>query len=85
MESFETIKILLDSYSKERGTNFTVEDLINSHRRIVDELNFGKRKEWNDALSEAKKDAYDSVIDSNYININDLAKMKLSEITELIS
>ena len=70
----------LNDYSLERGCVFNVESLINSHRRLIEELNAGSRKDFTDNLEAARKAAYEAVLDERFIEISKLKSMSLSEI-----
>jgi hypothetical protein len=62
----------------------TLDELIDSHRNLINELNRGKRKEWRDAIQEARDQAHATALDERYVLIESLKKMTLEEVVALL-
>ncbi|MDA3821866.1 MAG: hypothetical protein PF450_04535 [Bacteroidales bacterium] len=73
---------LLKNYSKERNVEMTVENLISSHRSIVDELNRTSRKEFKDVVKAAWDKAEKAAMDNTWIKKEDLKKMTIEDIVK---
>lgn len=75
----------LVAYAKERGlTTMTVEELITSHRRVVEELNSTSRPEYKKTIDRAYKAAFRLGKKQGLISIARLRRMSLAKIAELI-
>jgi len=80
---------LLLEYTKEIGWNpndavLTVQCLIDSHRRLVEELNHTSRKEWRDEMSKAREYVKNLNMDSTWIKIDKLRTMTVQELVNML-
>jgi hypothetical protein len=71
----------LEEYSKKLGLKrtMTVEELIESHMRLVEELNQTSRKEFKETLHKAYQQAYQDGLSAKFIAIDKLLTMTISE------
>lgn len=77
--------IQLKAYAAEiKVDNLTVVELINSHRRLVQELNTTTRPEYRKTLEKARKWAVRQQLDQDWIRISKLRRMSLAKIAQLI-
>jgi len=65
-------------------TCLSVDDLIDSHKALRSSA-MKDQKEWHDALAESRQRAYQQVLDSTWIRIEDLKRMSVSELVALLS
>jgi tartrate dehydratase alpha subunit/fumarate hydratase class I-like protein len=72
----------LEAYSKELGLNriIQVEELIESHRSLVKELNQSSRKEFKENLHKAYQQAYQDGLSAKFIAIDKLLNMTIAEL-----
>lgn len=86
MNTIEEVNKMLQDYSAERGWSFVIslQDLISSHNSLTKELNNGKRKEWQDALVQARQQAAKQQMDETYIKIDTVRNMSVQEFVNFI-
>ena len=79
---------LLEQYSKEIGVDLTIENLIDSHRRLR-EINSISHKQWLSELEKAREigiaQAEKIVTERNWININKLKSMTVLELVAFLA
>ena len=81
MNAYEKIA----SYGREFGVdNLSVDVLISSHRSMREAIK-SDQKLWLEMLEDARQRAYQQVLDTNWIRIEDIKKMSVQELTNLLN
>jgi|PlaIllAssembly_1097288.scaffolds.fasta_scaffold00015_29 hypothetical protein len=72
-------------YGSEFGVdNLNVDTLISSHRAMRGAIR-SDQKIWLDALDGARQRAYQQVMDATWVRIEDLRKMSVKELVDLLN
>jgi hypothetical protein len=73
------------AYGSEFGVdNLSVDALISSHRSMREAIR-SDQKIWLEMLEQARQRAYQQVLDTSWIRIEDLKKMSVQELANLLS
>ena len=81
MNAYEKIT----AYGSEFGVdNLNVDTLISSHRSMREAIR-SDQKLWLEVLEGVRQRAYQQVLDTTWIRIEDLKKMSVQELAELVS
>lgn len=65
--------------------NITIDELIDSHRRVVQELNASSRPVFKKAVAKACKKAEKQVLDCNWIKLSTLRRLSARKLAELLT
>ena len=79
------VRRLLAEYSAELGIEVSVPMLIESHRRLREELDAGSRAEFKQTLQRASEAVEKLTMDATWVRIADLRGMTVQEFVDLVA